>query len=163
MESTSHLIKSQIDQYLGEIQKLKSDKDTLTRKNQVLLYELHSLQNSMTQTDSQRYINDIKSLESELEEIRSSRDEISYESRNVLSNVKAWLQEQKRINDHAAKRERDYCDTIKRLKQENEYVSVVENSGKAWKINKLIKIVNCANVNDFLSFNQKRKKYLIII
>lgn len=61
-------------------------------------------------------------LESELSEMKNNRDEICFESKNIINYVRSWLHEQKKINEYVANRERNYCEVIEKLKLENQYV-----------------------------------------
>lgn len=54
--------------------------------------------------------------------MKNSRDEICHESKKVINYVKCWLQEQKKINEYLINKEKNYCTTIEKLRQENEYV-----------------------------------------
>lgn len=130
LEERSHLLKSQLEQYLAELQHVQSDKELLMKKNQELLTELRSIQGSYAAVDKQqRYtIESVKALESELSAVRNNREEICCDVKNVVGYVRAWLLEQKKINEYTTKRERDYCNTIRRLRRDYEYVWVVFNA-----------------------------------
>ncbi|XP_063931933.1 golgin subfamily A member 6-like protein 24 isoform X2 [Zophobas morio] len=91
-----------------KFQKLQDDCQKLKEKNMILLQERDS------------YVQTIKNLEFELAEAKNNRDDLCAESRHVVNNVKAWLQEQRRINQKVMQRTRCYCDTIAKLKEENE-------------------------------------------
>lgn len=70
-----------------------------------------------------RYVSEsFKALESEMSEMRSSRNEICFESKNIINYVRSWMLEQKKINEYVVNKERNYCVTIEKLRQENEYV-----------------------------------------
>lgn len=70
-----------------------------------------------------RYNNEtLKVLESELCEMKSNRNEICFESKNIINYVRSWLQEQKKINEYVSNKERNYCLTIEKLKHANQYV-----------------------------------------
>ncbi|KAJ8930385.1 hypothetical protein NQ314_016812, partial [Rhamnusium bicolor] len=124
LEEKSQLLKGQLEQYLAELQCVQEEKEVLVQKNCELLSELRSIQFACNEANKQqRYTSEsVKVLESELNDLRNSRDEMCFESKNVISYVRAWLQEQKKINEHTVRRERNYCNTIQQLKQEYEYV-----------------------------------------
>ncbi|XP_057652834.1 uncharacterized protein LOC130891824 isoform X5 [Diorhabda carinulata] len=118
LEEKSELLKTQVEQYLVELQMVQREKDALHRKNQDLLRELRSLQSSYD--DQQRYNeNTVKSLETELREVKKNRDDIYLESKTVVEYFRLWLNEQKKINDYTMAKEKDYCKTIDMLKQQN--------------------------------------------
>lgn len=54
--------------------------------------------------------------------MKNNRDEICYESKKIINYVRSWLQEQKKINEYVVNKERNYCVTIEKLRQVNEYV-----------------------------------------
>ncbi|KAJ8958819.1 hypothetical protein NQ318_019579 [Aromia moschata] len=122
LEEKSQLLKGQLERYLDELQGVQREKEALVQKNCELLSELRSLQSNFgSVAKHQRYTSDsVKVLESELIEMRHERDEVCLESRNVINNVRAWLQEQRKIDEVVTRRERDYCDTIRRLRQDHE-------------------------------------------
>lgn len=124
LEERSQLLKSQLEQYLVELQNVQSDKEALMKKNRDLLAELRCIQGSYSVVDKQqRYtVDSVKALESELGLVRNNRDEICCDVKNVVGYVRSWLLEQKKINEYTARRERDYCNTIRRLRQDYEYV-----------------------------------------
>ncbi|KAG5893696.1 hypothetical protein JTB14_017804 [Gonioctena quinquepunctata] len=122
LEETSQLLKGQVEQYLTELQKVQTEKDALMQKNHDLLSELRSLQSSYNSANKQQRYNQesIKMLESELNEVKNSREEICFESKNAIDYFRSWLQEQKKINLYVMSKERDYLNTIDMLKQETE-------------------------------------------
>ncbi|KAJ8916239.1 hypothetical protein NQ315_016378 [Exocentrus adspersus] len=122
LEERSELLKGQLEQYLAELQNVHSEKETLMRKNRELLAELRSIQGSCAAAEKQqRYTTEsVKALESELCAMRDNRDEICSDVKNVVSYVRAWLQEQRKIDEYAALRDRDHCETIRRLRRDYE-------------------------------------------
>lgn len=100
------------------------------KRNRELLTELRSIQGSYAVADKQqRYtVESVKALESELSAVRNNRDEICCDVKNVVGYVRSWLQEQRKIDEYTAKRERDYCHTIRRLRRDYEYVWVILNA-----------------------------------
>lgn len=124
LEKKSQLLSSQLEQYLVDLQTVQCDKEALIQKNRELLAELRSLQSSYVCADKQqRYtIESIKHLEGELFKVKSSRDDLCAESKNIIGYFRAWLQEQKRINEYVGNKEKNYINTIEKLRQENEYV-----------------------------------------
>lgn len=91
-----------------KVDKLQSENHTLREKNKLLLCEKDT------------YLQAIRNLELELAETKNVRDDICAESRHVVNNVKAWLEEQRKINEKIKQRNQCYCNTIAKLKQENE-------------------------------------------
>nr|XP_023022853.1 uncharacterized protein LOC111511081 isoform X1 [Leptinotarsa decemlineata] len=122
LEESSQLLKGQVEQYLSELQMVQNEKDALMRKNHDLLTELRSLQSSYSSANKQqRYNQDsIQMLQTELNEVKNSRDEICFESKNVIDYFRSWLQEQNKINQYVMSKEREYCNTIDMLKREAE-------------------------------------------
>uniref|UniRef100_A0A6P7FHT2 Uncharacterized protein LOC114328083 isoform X3 n=1 Tax=Diabrotica virgifera virgifera TaxID=50390 RepID=A0A6P7FHT2_DIAVI len=121
LEERSQLLKGQVEQYLVELQVVQKEKDSLHIRNQDLLRELRALQTSYDQQSGQQRYNEeaIKSLESELKDVKKNRDDIYLESRTVVDYFRLWLQEQKKINEFTVSKERDYFKTIEMLKQQN--------------------------------------------
>ncbi|CAG9833571.1 unnamed protein product [Diabrotica balteata] len=121
LEERSQLLKGQVEQYLMELQMVQKEKDSLHIRNQDLLRELRALQTSYeTACGQQRYNEEtIKSLESELRDVKKQRDDICLESRTVVDYFRLWLQEQKKINEFTVSKEKDYFKTIEMLKQQN--------------------------------------------
>lgn len=91
-----------------KLQKLQDENKNLREKNSVFERE-----NSM-------YIQTVKSLELEIEDVKNNRDDICTESKCVMDNVRSWLEEQKIINEKVRKKTQCYCDTIRDLKEKNE-------------------------------------------
>ncbi|CAG9814199.1 unnamed protein product [Phaedon cochleariae] len=122
LEEKSQLLKGQVEQYLLELQMVQNEKESLLEKNRDLLNELRSLQSSYHSAGKQQRYNSeaVKILELELNEIKNNRDEICFESKNVINYFRNWLQEQRKINQHVIAKERDFRETIETLKQENE-------------------------------------------
>lgn len=70
-----------------------------------------------------RYANDsLKTLESELAELKNNHNDVCLESKNIITYFRAWLDEQKKINEYISNKDKDYRMTIKKLQQKNEYV-----------------------------------------
>lgn len=57
----------------------------------------------------------LKQLEADIEDLKANKEEICLESKNVIKNVRAWVNEQKKINAFVAKREREFMDSFKQL------------------------------------------------
>ncbi|XP_072393367.1 uncharacterized protein [Diabrotica undecimpunctata] len=121
LEERSQLLKGQVEQYLMELQMVQKEKDSLHMRNQDLLRELRALQTSYEAACGQQRYNEetIKSLESELRDVKKQRDDICLESRTVVDYFRLWLQEQKKINEFTVSKEKDYFKTIEMLKQQN--------------------------------------------
>ncbi|CAH1953415.1 unnamed protein product [Acanthoscelides obtectus] len=119
LEEKSQLLKSQVEQYLSELQIVQTEKEALVQKNRELLSDLRSLQCSYSVAGKQQssVAENVKSLETELEKVKCSRDEICSESKNVVGYFKDWLQEQKKINKYIMSRERNYCLNLNKMKE----------------------------------------------
>jgi chromosome segregation ATPase len=101
LDEKNRLLKQKLD-------KLHTDNQNLKEKSKTLMRE------------KEMFCQTIKNLEMELADAKNNRDDICAESRNVVNNVKAWLDEQRKINDKVKRKTQCYCDTIIKLKQENE-------------------------------------------
>jgi chromosome segregation ATPase len=101
LDEKNRLLKQKLDKLHTDNQNLKEKSKTLTREKEM-------------------FCQTIKNLEMELADAKNNRDDICAESRNVVNNVKAWLDEQRKINDKVKRKTQCYCDTIIKLKQENE-------------------------------------------
>lgn len=112
----------QLEQCFLELQAIQADKQAMEQKNQELTQELESLQNAFGTLNREYHCKteSVVSLEVELSNARSSRQEICMESKNVVENVRAWLQEQKRVNDYLNGKMKEKNDLIKKLKYEKE-------------------------------------------
>lgn len=112
----------QLEQCFLELQAIQADKQAMEQKNQELTQELTTLQNTFTNLNIEHdyRIESVASLEVELNNARSSRHEICMQSRNVVENVRAWLQEQKKINEQLNGKMREKNNAIKKLKFERE-------------------------------------------
>ncbi|CAH0556867.1 unnamed protein product [Brassicogethes aeneus] len=139
LQEQNNLLKNQLEQYLQELSTIQKEKDDLMRKKVEVLNELRTLQGSYAQiTKQQRYTADsVKNLEAEIDVLKTNRDEISYESKNVVSYVKAWLEEQRKINDFVGRKERNYCEIIEKL-QETECSQSMEKRPSLRKMERIL-------------------------
>lgn len=112
----------QLEQCLLELQAIQTDKESIEQRNEELSQELQSLQNAFGNLNKEYHFKaeSIMSLEVELSSTRTSQKEICKESRNIVENVKTWLREQKKINDHLNNKMKEKNDMIKRLKTQRE-------------------------------------------
>ncbi|XP_030749629.1 myosin heavy chain, skeletal muscle-like isoform X7 [Sitophilus oryzae] len=117
LSEQNKVLKEQIEQYVVRMKNLNTEKETLVRKNRELLNELRSLQSTTFSMDKQQRhaIDSLKQMESDVEDLKQNKEEICLESKNVIKNVRAWVEEQKIINDLIIKREQMYLDTIKKM------------------------------------------------
>ncbi|CAG9858405.1 unnamed protein product [Phyllotreta striolata] len=122
LEESNRSLKTKMEQYSSDMERLNGEKECLHRKNEELLGELKSLSASFESATSQKRYKEetIRALEDQLNEVKISRDEICFESKNALNYFKRWLQEQNRINKHVVAKERNYCKTIDILKHQIE-------------------------------------------
>ncbi|XP_022903269.2 putative leucine-rich repeat-containing protein DDB_G0290503 isoform X2 [Onthophagus taurus] len=93
-ESLNITIKKQLDKCMCDLKKIESDKYFVEQKNEKLLQELDKMQSLL-----RCRCENVMTLEEEINDIKSDRDEIRRESQHVICNVRAWLEEQKRLND----------------------------------------------------------------
>ncbi|KAK9754632.1 hypothetical protein QE152_g1043 [Popillia japonica] len=93
-ESDNNSLKMQLDKCLNDLKNAEQEKIYLEQRNMTLMGTLDKMQATI-QSKSES----IAHMEFELLEAKTSRDEICTESRNVVFNVRAWLDEQKRINE----------------------------------------------------------------
>lgn len=93
-EAEHQTAKQQLDKCLCDLKSMEQEKNYLEQRNVTLMGTLERMQVSLqSKTES------LTTVEMELLEVKTSRDEICNESRNVVFNVKAWLDEQKKINE----------------------------------------------------------------
>ncbi|RZC42883.1 leucine-rich repeat-containing protein [Asbolus verrucosus] len=116
------------DKLLKQVTCLQTTVTTLEGKNCNLKQKVEKAQlenqklrenNKQLSREKETFAQMVRNLEIELAETRNCRDDVCEESRHVVNNVKAWLEEQKKINNKVKKRAQCYCDTITKLKQEN--------------------------------------------
>lgn len=121
-QERSHSASEQLEQCLLELQAIQADKETADRRNEELTHELRSLQSVFTNLNRDYHFKteSFISIETELNNSRSNQQEICLESRNVVENVRHWLEEQKTINDYLNTKMKEKNDTIKRLRAERE-------------------------------------------
>lgn len=133
MISNQLALNSENDKLLKEVTSLQNNVQCLDEKNRHMKLKLDRLQaenkNLKDKTkclmrERETYAQTIRNLEVELADAKNNRDDLCAESRCVVDNVKAWLEEQRKINDKVKKKTQCYCDTIAKLKQENEYVLI---------------------------------------
>lgn len=122
LEERNHDLQTKLERVMSENKNLKDINKTLLRQKDQLVNELQGLQASYNTLDRthQQLKQTVRQLEFELSDTRNKRNDLCSESKIVLDNVKAWLGEQRKINDQVKKKARDYSTTIERLKQENE-------------------------------------------
>lgn len=110
-----------VDHCLCEIKRLQDEKTSLEVKNKNFKKELHSLQHKYHELDDkyQQLNNSVITLQMEVVDHKMCRDEICVESRNVITNVRAWLQDQALINEKLTQKLRDDEFLIDKLKQHN--------------------------------------------
>ncbi|KAF2903682.1 hypothetical protein ILUMI_02477 [Ignelater luminosus] len=115
---------AQVDHCLCEIKRLQDEKTSLETKNKNFKKELHSLQHQYRDLDDKyQQLNDsVITLQMEVVDHKMCRDEICVESRNVITNVRAWLQDQALINEKLTQKLQDDEFLIDKLKQHNAYL-----------------------------------------
>lgn len=109
----------QLQQCLGEMNGLQIERDQLAAKNVAMQKELqavHCAYNNLNHS-YQELLKSVVSLETDLIESKLNRDEICVESRNVVNNVRNWLEDQTFINEQIQQKIRDDNNTIERLTQ----------------------------------------------
>lgn len=114
-QEQNHTISEQLEQCLLELQALQSDKDGVEQKNEQLLVELQSMQNAFTNLSRECFVKT-----KELHDTKSSKNQVCVESRNIIENVRSWLQEQKKLNDRLNEKMKEKNMIIQRLKVQNE-------------------------------------------
>ncbi|KRT80141.1 hypothetical protein AMK59_8232, partial [Oryctes borbonicus] len=93
-ESDNQSIKARLEKCMEDLKNAEQEKNFLEQRNVALMATLDKMQTTI-QTKSES----IAHMEVELIDVKTSRDEICTESRNVVYNVRAWLEEQKKINE----------------------------------------------------------------
>lgn len=93
-ESDSKSIRLQLDKCVNDLKLAEQEKSYLEQRNATLMATLDRMQATIqSKTES------LAHMEVELLDAKTSRDEICTESRNVVFNVRSWLDEQKKINE----------------------------------------------------------------
>lgn len=105
----------QLEQCVLELQALQADKDAVEQKNEQLLVELQSMQGAFANLNRECFIKS-----KELHDTKSSKNQVCAESRNIIENVRSWLQEQKKLNDRLNEKMKEKNVMIHKLKQQYE-------------------------------------------
>lgn len=113
-QEQNHTVGEQLEQCLLELQALQADKDAVDLKNEQLFVELQSMQNAFTNLSRECFVKS-----KELHDTKSSKNQVCAESRNIIENVRSWLQEQKKLNDRLNEKMKEKNVVIQRLKQQN--------------------------------------------
>lgn len=116
-QEQNQTVGEQLEQCLLELQALQADKDAVEQKNEQLLVELQSMQTAFTNLSRECFVK-----AKELHDTKSSKNQVCVESRNIIENVRSWLQEQKKLNDKLNEKMKEKNLMIQRLKQQNEWV-----------------------------------------
>ncbi|XP_044268218.1 myosin-10-like isoform X2 [Tribolium madens] len=137
MISNQLALNSENDKLLKQVTCLQNTVGSLEEKNRQLKLKLDKLhaenknlkeKNKCLSREKETCAQTIRNLELELADAKNNRDDLCTESRCVVNNVKAWLEEQRKINDRVKKKTQCYCETIAKLKQENESL----NTGRTY-------------------------------
>ncbi|KYB27458.1 hypothetical protein TcasGA2_TC033262 [Tribolium castaneum] len=136
MISNQLALNSENDKLLKQVTSLQNTIVSLEEKNRQLKQKLDKLhaetknlkeKNKSLTREKETCAQTIRNLELELNDAKNNRDDLCTESRCVVNNVKAWLEEQRKINDRVKKKTQCYCETIAKLKQENESLNTGRN------------------------------------
>lgn len=117
MQSRNDIVREQMDHCLIEIHRIQIEKDNLQMRNDELQKDIKSLYCAFNDMNKE-YQCKSENVLMELTDIKISRDEICSESKNVLQNVRLWVQEQKKINNKLCGKLREKNNQIARLRQE---------------------------------------------
>ncbi|GJQ86608.1 hypothetical protein Trydic_g7840 [Trypoxylus dichotomus] len=93
-EGDNQAIKARLEKCMEDLKNAEQEKSFLEQRNMTLVATLDKMQATI-----QARSESLAHMEVELIEVKTSRDEICNESRNVVYNVRAWLEEQKKINE----------------------------------------------------------------
>lgn len=113
-QEQTQTVGEQLEQCLLELQALQADKDAVDQKNEQLFMELQTMQNAFANLSRECFVKT-----KELHDTKSSKNQVCAESRNIIENVRSWLQEQKGLNDKLHEKMKEKNILIRRLKQQN--------------------------------------------
>lgn len=119
MQNRNEIVKDQLDHCLVEIQRIHTEKDNLQQKNEDLQRDIKSLYGAFNDLNKE-YQCKTENVMMELTDTKVSREELCSESRNVVQNVRLWVQEQKKINNKLYGKLREKNAQLARLKQQKE-------------------------------------------
>lgn len=117
IQSRNDIVKEQMDHCLVEIHRIQNEKDNLQMRNDELQRDIKSLYCAFNDMNKE-YQSKTENVLMELTDTKISRDEICSESRNVVQNVRLWVQEQKRINNKLCGKLKEKNGQIAKLRQE---------------------------------------------
>lgn len=111
---------SQLDVCLKIISELRNEKSALEADNIALTEEISRLNTELYERcqENKSKQQKIDNLEKEMIELDKSRNELRDESKQVLENVRNWIQEQRQMNSILNENMSQKCAALERFKKE---------------------------------------------
>lgn len=113
-QEQTHTVGEQLEQCLLELQALQADKDAVDQKNEQLFIELQSMQSALANAKKELSIKT-----KELHDRILNQNHMVDESKYIVDNVRAWLNEHTIINNRLKKKLIEKDTIIQQLQQQN--------------------------------------------